>query len=880
MHRKLINVCSVAAIAVSLSVISVSSLSAAHGSPAQGATSPAPGTLARDLESILSRMTLEEKIDLIGGVDGFYVRGYPALGLPRLGMADGPMGVRNGGPATAMPGGINLAATWDPALAQGLGQQIGRDARAKGINFLLGPAVNIYRAPMNGRNFEYFGEDPYLASQIAIGYIEGVQNEGVSATIKHFVANNSEFSRHALDEIIDERTLREIYLPAFEAAVKQAHVGAVMDSYNLVNGEHMTQNESLDTEVLKNEWGFQGVLMSDWFATYDGVAAANAGLDLEMPSGAFMNRATLLPAIQDGRVSLATIDDKVRRILRLAIRFHWLDRPQVDLSIPRYNLQGREVALRASIEGMVLLKNRGNLLPLDQHKIKSIAVIGPDGYPAVPVGGGSAGVRPFAAVSFLQGIANELGASIATYYDPGIPQLSDLAARTDFSTEEASGSPGLAGEYFSGDDLQGEPMSRRIDRHINFGEVPGADLGYALPAYPAGAASARWTGYYAAPGAGAYDCFVESTGEAGGYYRVYVDQKLVLDDWTQARALVGLITLTLDTGTHKVVVERHGRPGFLGMRFRFGIVPQSAYVSPAAERLAAKSDAVVLAVGFDPQSESEGSDRTFHLPPGQDQLIEKITSINPHTIVVITSGGSVDMNGWIDRAPAVLESWYSGQEGGDALAQILFGEADPSGRLPITFERHWTDNPVYDSYYPEPGGDRVVYKEGVFVGYRGYERSGITPLFPFGYGLSYTSFRLGNLKIQRVDGDERSGSLARRGFHYEVSFTVMNTGRRSGADVAEVYVGELHPQVPRPAKELKGFERVNLQPGETRRVKVDLSDRAFAYYDIRAHDWHVDPGKFVIYVGNSVDQLPLEGVIAVTPAQSASGDPRERNRVP
>jgi beta-glucosidase len=872
MHRRLIEVFSLVALACTLALTSAESLIAAHPPASQVSSASASSDIERRVDAILDRMTLDQKIALIGGVDGYYVRGIPSLGLPRLKTADGPMGVRNYGPATAMPGGINLAATWDPALAQEVGEQIGRDARAKGVHFLLGPAVNIYRAPMDGRNFEYMGEDPYLASRIAVGYIEGIQSEGVSATIKHFVANNSEFSRHTVDQIIDERTLREIYLPAFEAAVKQAHVGAVMDAYNLVNGEHMTQNKFLDTEVLNNEWGFQGVLMSDWFATYDGVAAANAGLDLEMPSGAFMNQSTLLPAIKDGRVSVATIDDKVRRILRLEFRFHWLDRPQTDLSIPRYNLQGDEVALKAAIEGMVLLKNSGNLLPLDKHNIRSIAVIGPDAYPAVPVGGGSAGVRPFSAVSFLQGIAKEVGASVPTYYDRGVPALSELAARTDFSTAATGGAPGLTGEYFSGDNLQGAPHTRRVDLHINFGADPNADLGFAPQSYPAGAGSARWTGYYLSPTAAAYDFFVESTGEAGGYYRLYVDGNLILDDWTQARALVGLKTLTLDAGPHKIVVERHGRPGFLGMRFRFGIVAHSAYVNPAAEKLAAQADAVVLAVGFDPQSESEGSDRTFRLPPGQEQLIEKIASINPHTIVVITSGGGVDMNGWINHVPALLEAWYPGQEGGTALARILFGDADPSGRLPVTFDRHWSDNPAHDSYYPPPDSHRVVYKEGVFVGYRGYERSGLKPLFPFGYGLSYASFRYSNLEIQPISGKSQSNDPL-TGLHYEVSWDVTNTGKRSAADVSEVYVGETSPLVPRPARELKGFARVNLRPGETREAKVELNGRAFSYFDVKTHQWRVDPGKFAIYVGGSVDQLPLQDTITMTPAQASALDP-------
>jgi beta-glucosidase len=824
----------------------------------------------RRAEAILAKMTLEEKIDFIAGVDEYFIRALPESGVPPLRMADGPLGVRNGGPATVAAAGINLAATWDPELAKRVGTELGRDARAKGVHFLLGPGLNIYRSPTNGRNFEYFGEDPLLASRIAVGYIEGVQSEGVSATAKHFMANNSEFDRHNTDSIIDERTMREIYLPAFEAAVKDAHVGAVMDSYNLINGVHATQNQLLDSEILKKEWGFQGVLMSDWSATYDGVAAANAGLDLEMPSGAFMNRASLLPAVHDGRISVATIDDKVRRILRLATQSHWLDRDQTDLSIERYNLQGRQAALDASREGIVLLKNDASLLPLDKHTIQSMAVIGPDAYPAVPVGGGSAGVRPFASVSFLEGIANELGPTVRTYFRRGIPELNELAQRTGFSTAELGGGSGLTAEYFSNESLEGEPILRRNDSHVNFGAVSGGDFGNSGTAYPDNTLSARWTGYYIAPSADAYDFFVQSTGEAGGYYRLFVDDKLTLDNWSISRALVDLTTLTLTPGPHKVRLEHHGRSGWLGMRFRFGIVRHGNYVDPAAEKIASSVDAVVVAVGFDPESESEGSDRTFHLLPGQDELIQKIAAINKHVIVVITSGGSVDMNAWVDRIPALLQAWYPGQEGGTALAQIVFGDVNPSGRLPVSFERHWEDNPVHDSYYPEAGSPRVVYKEGVFVGYRGYERDGAKPLFPFGYGLSYTTFRYRNLSIRPDNREPAKAASPVPGPLYEVSCDVTNTGSRDGADVAEVYVGELHPSVPRPLKELKGFARVSLHPGETQHVNIPLDGRAFSYYDTSAHEWRVNPNEFTVFVGRSVDQIELQGSVTFTPAAAAS----------
>ena len=364
------------------------------------------------IESILQKMTLEEKIDFIGGVDFFYVRGYPQYGIPKLRMSDGPIGVRNYGLSTAFAGGVALAASWNPSLAERIGGELGRDARARGVHFLLGPAVNIYRAPMNARNFEYFGEDPFLASRLTVSYINGVQTQNVSATVKHFIANNSEFLRHDSDTVVDERTMREIYLPAFEAAVKQAKVGSIMDSYNFVNGEHSTQNGHLNNDIAKQDWKFDGVIMSDWFATYDGVGAANGGMDLEMPSGAFMNRANLLPAIQSGKVSAATIDDKARRILRVANRFGWLDHEQTDASISVFNQKGRQLALESARESIVLLKNANNLLPFDKTKIKTIAVLGPTAFPAVPVGGGSARVEPFNAVSFLEGIGN-LGGEIA-----------------------------------------------------------------------------------------------------------------------------------------------------------------------------------------------------------------------------------------------------------------------------------------------------------------------------------------------------------------------------------------------------------------------------------------------------------------------------------
>jgi beta-glucosidase len=813
------------------------------------APSPSTSELERKVDSIISKMTIEQKIDMLGGVNTFDVRSYPELGLPVLHTADGPIGVRNDGPATAMAGGISLASSWDPALATRVGEQLGRDARAKGKHFLLGPGVNIYRSPLNGRNFEYFGEDPFLGSRIAVGYIEGVQSQGVSATVKHFMGNNSEFDRHGTDSIIDERTMREIYLPIFEAAVKDAHVGAVMDSYNLTNGQHLTQNGRMNNEILKKEWGFEGILMSDWDATYDAIGAINGGLDLEMPSGKFLNREKLLPAIKSGQVSEDTINDAVRRIIRTELEFHWQDREQRDLSIPRFNQEASDVALQTAREGIVLLKNDGNVLPLSKEKIKTIAIIGPGAYPAVPVGGGSAQVKPFEAISFLDGLSNSLAGHVLVTSDHGIMSPGVAAIATNFESSAQNGKEGLTEEDFNNEKFSGTPERRRVVKHISLGqpfdlgslnldEIDAADL-----QNKQGAAE-RWTGYYVPKSAGTFDVFAQQGGFSPSGFRMYVDGKLLFDNWDTQKFVLAQTSISLDVKPHKIVFEHHTSPGFGPPFVRMGIIPQGTWVDDEAEQLASKADAVILTVGFNPQSETEGWDRTFELPPGQNELIEKVAAKNKNTIVVITSGGGVDMTPWIDKVAGVIEAWYPGQEGGNALTEILFGEVNPSGHLAATFERRWQDNPTYNNYYPAKGTNRVVYKEGVFVGYRGYEHNGTKPLFPFGYGLSYTTFKYANLKA-----DEHG-----------VSFDMTNTGARTGDAVAELYIAPPKTNL-RPTKELKGFSRVKLQPGETKTVTVPLNTRSFAYYDVDGKQWRAEKGTYEVLVGSSLEQIELNGKI-------------------
>jgi beta-glucosidase len=804
-----------------------------------------PSNVESRVDSLLKQLTLEEKIDLLGGVDDFYIRDIKHIGLPRLKMADGPIGVRNYGPATVF-GGIGLAATWDPEMAARVGTTIGHDARARGVNFMLGPGVNIYRSPMNGRNFEYFGEDPFLASRIAVAYIKGMQSQGVSATIKHFMGNNSEFDRHNTDSVIDERTMREIYLPVFEAAVKEAHVGAIMDSYNLVNGMHMSQNGFLNNDVVKKEWGFTGILMSDWDATYDAVAAANGGMDLEMPSGKFFNRTRLLPEVRAGKVSEGTIDDKVRRILRTAIELGWLDRDQTEMQVSRFNSEGDRTALEAARAGMVLLKNDGNILPFDKTSIKSIAVIGPDAYPAQVGGGGSAEAKPYAAVSYLEGIANYLGGNVKISYDRGIPSLQDMAKMTEFTSEASGGKKGLKAEIFTNLDLTGSPVTTRTDKYLFYQPAQngeGAD----------GNVSIRWSGYFTPSAAGDYSVFAQGPGENGGY-RLYIDKKLVIDNWKQWYAFVSEIPFTLTAVPHQIEFDYRAQNGWGKSTASLGILRPESIVSAEAKSLATHADAVVLAVGFEADTEGESGDRQFHLPPGQDELIKQIAASNKNTVVVVTSGGGVDMSHWVESVPALMEAWFPGQEGGKALAQLLFGESNPSGKLPISIERRWEDNAVHDNYYPKDFAKdtKVTYKEGVFFGYRHFDKSETKPLFPFGYGLSYTTFAYKNLTSSPSGSDSVT-----------VGFDVTNNGSRAGAEVAEVYVGDKHAPVPRPVKELKGFKKVDLKPGESKHVEITLDRRAFSYYDEKSHQWTVAPGDFDLYVARSAAQVELTGKVTL-----------------
>ncbi len=803
------------------------------------------------VESLLKQMSLEQKLAYIGGT-GFAVRAVPELKIPAIEMSDGPYGTRSnaGLPSTTYAAGIGMAASWDRALAARVGTGIGRDARARGVHIMLAPGVNIYRSPRNGRNFEYLGEDPFLAGQMAVGYIQGMQAQGVSATVKHYLGNNSEYLRHDSDTVVAERTAREIYLPAFEAAVKQGHVSAVMDSYNLIDGEHATQNPRFNIDILRKQWGFQGILMSDWYATYDAVGAANGGLDIEMPRGKFMNAEKLLPAIKAGTVSEATtIDEKVRRLLTVEMEYGWLDRDQRDTSISFLDAANQLTALDSARESAVLLKNANSLLPLDKAALKTILVVGPEAYPGVPVGGGSAGVVPFQLVGAFEGIQQQAGAAVKVLYNEGVPALSRLASGTRLKTSATGGKDGVTVEMFANGNLKGPAAQTAVMPQIG---GPARNYSVASSA-PDGRVSSRFTGFYEAPATGRYQLVLTSGGENGGS-RLLVDGQPVVDDWTLVRAFQPVVTMDLTAGPHQVVVEAW-RGGRLD-RLMFAIAAENKLVNPEARLLASQADVVIVAAGFNSDSESEGGDRTFTLPFGQDELIREIVAANPRTVVALTSGGNVDSSSWLDRVPALLATWYGGQAEGTALAEILFGQVNPSGHLPATFERRAEDNPTFATYYPQPGTQRVEYKEGIFVGYRGYEKNGVQPLFPFGFGLSYTTFQFANLKVTTSGNGQAVKATA--------TFDVTNTGKRRGAEVAQLYIGEEAPKVPRPVHELKGFERVELAPGETRHITIPLDARSFSYWNEAAKAWTIGSDNFTVSVGDSVANLPLKTAVVVS----------------
>ena len=793
------------------------------------------------IAALIGQMTLEEKVSLLGGT-GFDTKPIPRLGIPSISMTDGPIGVRNG-PNTAFPAGIAMGASFDPELVRDVAKAIADETRAIGKNMLLGPCVNINRHPFGGRNFESYGEDPFLSSTLAASYVRGIQGQNVLASVKHFAVNDQEHERLTVDVRVDARTLFEIHLPAFKSAV-DAGSWSVMSAYNKVNGYYAAENDILLNRVLKGMWGFKGFVVSDWGGTHSTVESANNGLDLEMPTGEYFGD-RLLAAVRNGQVSESVINDKVRRLLRAMFAVGLIDpslAPKLPAPVKANSPEHKALARRVAQESAVLLKNEG-ALPLDENRIRTIAVLGPNSDATKTAGGGSSQVDPDPAsvVTPLQGLRNRLGNRIRHVRAMGFPSFTPIPG-THLRTDLTTGEEGLKAEYFANTHLHGTPMFTRTETLLDYQYNKHNDARLKREF------SVRWTGYVRSP----YDGVQKLLTYSDDGVRLFIDDKEVISNWEAHSAVVDEVEISMKAGQwYKIRLEYWQGDGEASLSLGW-YPPYDASFREAIEA-ARGADAAVIFAGLGDYMEGEGYDRPrFDFPRGQAGLIKAVARVNPNTIVVLASGNPLPMGEWMNDAKAIVQVWYPGQEGGNAIADVLLGRVNPSGKLPVTFLKRWEDSPAYGTY---PGSNgRMEYEEGIFVGYRGFDARRIAPQFPFGYGLSYTTFGFASLNVTAEDPSVQNAKVA-------VEFTLTNTGARAGAEVAQVYVSEMSPTLARPPQELKGFQKVFLQPGESKRVRIELDRQAFAYFDTGVMKWVVNPGHFLVRVGSSSRDHKLQGTV-------------------
>jgi beta-glucosidase len=821
--------------------------------------------------SALSSMTLDEKCLLVAGADLWHLPAIERLGIPALKVSDGPSGVRGerwtGRPSALFPCGSALGATWDPALVERVGAALGAEARDRGVHVVLAPTVNLQRTPIGGRNFECYSEDPHLSARLGVAFITGLQSTGVSACVKHYVANDTEFDRMTISSEPDERTLRELCLVPFEAAVTEAGAWSVMAAYNRVFGTYCSEHARLLDGVLRSEWGFDGLVMSDWYGTHSTVAAALAGLDLEMPGPPQWFGTSLAAAVRAGEVPETVVEEKARRVLALGARTGLFDAPtHEELSIDRP--QHRALARDAAVGAIVLLKTDPTLLPLSSEPsrpLRTLAVIGPNADIPALQGGGSAAVTTHPVLTPLEAIRARAGPDVDVAFERGCVshrQTLPLDSRRLAERE-------MRVDYFAGADFEGKPVLEETTARAWF-----VWLGPWDPAVPA-VFSARVSGTFVADETGAWCLSLTSAGRS----RLLVDGTVVVDNWEPtpggSDSFFGLgstevkADVWLDAGREHAIVAEYANDSLPGLG---GIAigcepPRPDDLLERAVALAARSDAVVLVAGTSAEWETEGRDRKrMELPGRQDELIARVAAANPRTVVVVNAGSPVAMR-WADDVAAVAQLWFPGEEGAPALASVLFGDADPGGRLPLTIPRAIEDTPAFTSYPGEQG--KVVYGESVFGGYRWYDRRRIEPRFAFGHGLSYTSFRLGALELDRSDlGPD--GTV-------ELRVPVTNTGTRAGTEVVQCYVHDVKASVARPEKELRAFAKVALAPGQSRSVIIGLDRRAFAFWDPETHDWLVEPGEFEICVG--VSSRDIRAVATVTVSGAGATDVTSAARI-
>jgi beta-glucosidase len=817
---------------------------------------------------MLDALTVDEKARLTAGEDAWHVPGIDRFAIGRLKLSDGPAGVRGarfvGTTSLSFPCGVALGAMWDPQLVQRVGEALAEEARTKRVHVVLGPTINIQRVPLAGRTFECFSEDPYLTSRLAVAYITGVQSRGVGCAVKHFACNDQEKARMTISAEVDERTLREIHLPGFEAAVREAGVWLVMSAYNRLNGTYCGEHPELLRRILKEEWGFDGVVVSDWHGTHSTAEAANAGLDLEMPGPPAWLGAKLAAAVDAGQVSADVLDAAVRRLLRLMERTGVLDdatgdEADLDARDPEQSVDDggrRRLARQAAVQGTVLVHNDG-LLPLDSRSLRRVAVIGPNAHRFEGQGGGSAEVNPHRLMSLVETLRRRLEPRVEVVHEPGcrIDRGATPIDLTRLTPVEGEGGHGFTVHYFSDETVQGEPVHRTVARSTRLYWMGDPEPGLATET-SRGPLGIVVMADFVPDVSGTWQLSLTSAGRS----RLFLDAELMVDNWEPQRS-----NSFYGSGSTTIVADAELMAG-TSYRLRVELLAPRAPIAgvnigadPPLDRGAMKraitaareADVAIVVVGTNSQWETEGRDRRdLRLPGEQDELIGRIIAANPDTVVIVNAGAPLEMP-WVASARSILLPWFAGEEGAEAVADLLLGEANPSGRLPITWPRQLEDTPA-DPFYP--GGDgKARYGEGLLVGYRHYDSKGVEPLFCFGHGLSYTSFDYGPPEVRRNSDD------------VDVELVVTNTGDRAGAEVVQAYVSALDSSVRRADKELRAFSRIELEPGEARGVRLRLDSRAFSYWDVERGAWRVSPGEYDVLVGASSRDIRGVARVSVDP---------------
>jgi len=792
------------------------------------------------INDLLQQMTLEEKISMLAGTELWFSTGVSRLGIPSFRMADGPNGVRGvwskmSPTAAATPVGIALGATWNPDLVEMIGNVLAAEVKDKAGHILLAPTVNIHRTPIAGRNFECFSEDPYHSGIMASAYIKGLQDKGVGACIKHFVANDQEYERNSISAEVGERALREIYLEPFRIAIRNAKPWAVMSAYNRVNGVYACEYDHTLLDILKGEWGFDGIVISDWFGTYD-THAPKGGLDIEMPGPArWMSQEHNMRALDDGRLTEEIINGKILRLLSTLEKAGLLDQAATPTEVANNNPKHRKIIREAASEAIVLLKNEGTQLPL--KKVKRIAVVGPHAAKASIFGGGSSsGFIPHYVVSPLEGIKQRAGKNIKVDYAPGCHIFKSIPAPAPETLSTADGRIGLNLSLFNGIEFTGTPVYTDV--------TPNVDHEWWYISVPRvidqNAFSMIQEGFFTPQESGKHKLALTSV----GWSKLFLDGKLFIDhssDEDKGREIVEEVKLE-GGKAYSIRLEYYWEGNEQSRSVKVGhLPPQSKDPIGDAVKLAKKADVVILIASLNTEWESEGFDRVdMKLPGAQNKLIKQIIKANKNTIVVVNTGSPVEMP-WIDKVPAVLQLWYNSQEQGNALADVLFGDVNPSGKLQTTFPVRLEDNPAYINYPGENG--KVHYGEGIFVGYRYYDKKKVEPLFPFGHGLSYTKFEYSNLKL--------SAKSIMPNDALTVKVDVANTGKVKGKEVVQLYVHDVKSSFARPEKELKAFAKVELKPKQKKTITFTLDREAFWHFDTGKNKWSTESGEFEVWVGGS-----------------------------